>query len=77
MPIRNLGNSIDPIGASYTISGPSGRAGTAKAIAALPGKLIGLNLGYTKGMKKGTYTIAATVNQGGRKAVTHTSFTVR
>src|SRR3954454_18366168 len=67
LPVRNLGNSIDPIGGSYSISGPSGRSGTMKAIAALPGKLIGLNLGYTNGLKKGTYTINATVTQGNRR----------
>ncbi len=77
LPVRNLGNSIDPIGGTYSITGPSGRSGSMQAIAAIPGKLIGLNLGSTNGMKKGTYTINATVNQGTRKAVTHTSFTIR
>jgi hypothetical protein len=77
LPVRNLGNSIDPIGGTYSITGPSGRSGTMKAIAALPTKLIGLNLGYTRGMKKGTYTINATVTQGNRKAVARTSFTIR
>jgi hypothetical protein len=77
LPVRNLGNSIDPIGGSYRITGPSGRSGTMKAIAALPGKLIGLNLGYTNGLKKGTYTINATVTQGNRRAVARTSFTIR
>jgi hypothetical protein len=77
LPVRNLGNSIDPIGGTYSISGPSGRSGTMKAIAALPGKLIGLNLGYTNGMKKGTYTINANVMQGNRKVATRTSFTIR
>src|SRR4051812_34535491 len=77
LPVRNLGNSIDPIGASYRITGPSGRAGTATAIAALPGKLIGLNLGYTRGMKKGHYSIAATVTQNGHRTVARTGFTIR
>jgi hypothetical protein len=77
LPIRNLGNTIDPIGGTYRISGPSGRSGTMKAIAALPGKLIGLNLGATRGMKKGRYNVAATVTQAGRKVVARTSFTIR
>jgi hypothetical protein len=77
LPIRNLGNTIDPIGGSYRISGPSGRSGTATAIAALPGKLIALNLGGTRGMRKGHYTISATVNQAGHRKAAHTGFTIR
>ena len=77
LPVRNLGNSIDPIGGTYRITGPSGRSGSMKAIAALPTKLIGLNLGYTNGMKKGRYTIDATVIQGTRKVATRTGFTIR
>jgi len=77
LPVRNLGNSIDPIGGSYTISGPSGRSGRVAPIAAIPGKLIALNLGATRGMKRGRYTIAANVTQGNRSAVARTSFVIR
>jgi hypothetical protein len=77
LPIRNLGNSIDPFSGTYSISGPSGRTGRMNAIAAIPGKLIALNLGNTRGMKKGRYTIAATVTQANRKRVARTSFTIR
>jgi hypothetical protein len=77
LPVRNLGNTIAPIGATYSISGPSGRNGTAKAIAALPGKLVGLNLGASRGMKKGRYTVAAKVTQAGRTVNARTSFTIR
>ncbi|RKQ90681.1 hypothetical protein C8N24_0494 [Solirubrobacter pauli] len=77
LPVRNLGNSIDPIGGSYRISGPSSKNGNAAAISALPGKLVGLNLGSTRGMKKGRYTVTATVKQGSRSANVRTSFTIR
>jgi len=77
LPVRNLGNTIDPIGGTYRISGPSSRSGTAAAIAALPGKLIALNLGATRGLRKGRYTIAATVTQAGRRVNTRTGFTIR
>src|SRR6201991_1478469 len=66
LPVRNMGNTIDPVGGSFRISGPTSRNGTMKAIAALPGKLVGLDLGATAGMKKGRYTVSATVSQGGR-----------
>jgi len=77
LPVRNLGNTIDPISASYTLSGPSGRRGNAPGIAALPGKLIGLNLGSARGMRKGTYTVTARVVQAGRTLNARSSFTIR
>ncbi len=77
LPVRNLGNSIDPISGSYRISGPASKNGNAAAISALPGKLVGLNLGSTRGMKKGRYTVTATVKQGSRSANVRTSFTIR
>jgi hypothetical protein len=77
LPVRNLGNSIDPISGTYRISGPASKAGNAAAIAALPGKLVGLNLGATRGMKKGKYTVTATVKQGTRSTNVRTSFTIR
>ena len=77
LPVRNLGNSIDPIGGTFRISGPGSKSGNMAGIAALPGKLVGLNLGSTRGMKKGRYTVNATVKQGSRTASVRTSFTIR
>ena len=77
LPVRNLGNSIDPIGGSFRISGPSSKSGNMAGIAALPGKLVGLNLGSTRGMRKGRYTVNATVRQGNRSGNVRTSFTIR
>lgn len=77
LPVRNLGNSIDPISGTFRISGPGTKSGNMAGISALPGKLIGLSLGSTRGLKKGTYTVNATVTQGGKNANVRTSFTVR
>jgi hypothetical protein len=77
LPVRNLGNSIDPIGGTFRLSGPGTKAGNMAAIAALPGKLVGLNLGSTRGMKKGTYTVNATVKQGNKSTNVRTSFRIR
>jgi len=77
LPVRNLGNTIDPIGGSFRISGPSSRTGTMAAIKALPGKLIGLDLGASRGMRKGRYSLSATVMQGGRNVRVSTGFTIR
>jgi hypothetical protein len=77
LPVRNLGNSIDPISGNFRITGPTPKSGNMAGIAAIPGKLIGLNLGSTKGMKKGRYTVNATVKQGSRSSTVRTSFTIR
>ncbi len=77
LPVRNLGNSIDPISGTFRISGAGTKSGNMAAIAALPGKLVGLNLGSTRGMKKGTYTVNATVKQGSKSTNVRTSFTIR
>jgi hypothetical protein len=77
LPVRNLGNTIDPISGTFRISGPASKSGNMSGIAALPGKLIGLNLGSTRGMKKGRYTVTATVKQGSRSQNVRTSFTIR
>jgi len=77
LPVRNLGNSIDPIGGTFRLSGAGSKSGNMAAIAALPGKLVGLNLGSTRGMKKGRYTVNATVKQGNKSTNVRTSFTIR
>ena len=77
LPVRNLGNSIDPIGGTFRLSGAGSKSGNMAAVAALPGKLVGLNLGSTRGMKKGTYTVNATVKQGSKSTNVRTSFTIR
>jgi hypothetical protein len=77
LPIRNLGNTIDPVAGSFNITGPSSRRGNFRAIPALPGKLVALDAGRTRGMKKGRHTLSATVTQGGRRYTVRTRFTIR
>jgi hypothetical protein len=77
LPIRNLGNTIDPVRGSFSITGPTRRNGSFQGVAALPGKLIALGAGNTRGMKRGRYRMNATVIQGGARYTTRTSFTIR
>lgn len=77
LPIRNLGNTIDPLAGNFRISGPTSRSGNFKAVAALPGKLIALGAGASRGMRKGRYTLSATVTQAGRRTNVRSRFTVR
>ena len=77
LPVRNLGNTIDPVAGNFRISGPTPRNGNFKGIPALPGKLIALDAGTARGLKKGRYTLNATVTQGGARVTARTSFTIR
>jgi len=77
LPVRNLGNTIDPLAGNFRISGPTSRSGNFRAVAALPGKLIALGAGASRGMRKGRYTLTATVTQAGRRTNVRSSFTVR
>jgi hypothetical protein len=63
---RNGGNTIDPITGSATIAGPSGtRRVTLAAHRILPSALVNLSLGSTRGLRRGTYTVTATLRQAG------------
>lgn len=77
LPVRNLGNTIDPVSGTYTLSGAGSRNGTIAGVKVIPGKLVGLNLGATKGMKKGRYTVTASLVQAGKRITARTSVTVR
>jgi hypothetical protein len=77
LPVRNLGNTIEPVSGTYTLSGAGSRKGTIAGMKVIPGKLVGLNLGAAKGMKKGRYTVTASLTQAGKKITAKTSFTVR
>src|ERR1700754_1830708 len=77
LPVRNLGNTIEPVSGTYTLSGAGSRKGTIAGMKVIPGKLVGLNLGAMKGMKKGRYTVTASLTQAGKKITARTSVTVR
>jgi hypothetical protein len=77
LPVRNLGNTIEPVSGTYTLSGAGSRKGTIAGMKVIPGKLVGLNLGAMKGMKKGRYTVTASLTQAGKHVTAKTSVTVR
>jgi hypothetical protein len=77
LPVRNLGNTIEPVSGTYTLSGAASRTGTIAGVKVIPGKLVGLNLGATKGIKKGRYTVTASLVQAGKRVTARTSVTVR
>ena len=77
LPVRNLGNTIEPVSGTYTLSGAGSRKGTIAGMKVIPGKLVGLNLGAMKGMKKGRYTVTAALVQGSKHVTAKTTVTVR
>ena len=77
LPVRNLGNTIEPVSGTYKLSGPGTRSGTIAAVRVIPGKLVGLGLGSTRGMKKGTYTVTGSLVQAGKRINVRTNVTVR
>jgi hypothetical protein len=77
LPVRNLGNSIDPVSGTYRLSGAGSRSGSIAGVKVIPGKLVGLNLGAVRGLKKGRYTVSASLTQGSKRVTARTSVTVR
>ena len=75
LPVRNIGNTIDPVSGTYRLSGPGSRSGTIKSVSVVPGKLVALGLTSTSGFKKGRYTISASLSQGGKRFNVRTSVT--
>jgi hypothetical protein len=66
-----------PMSRPYRLSGPGARSGTIAGVRVIPGKLVGLSLGSARGLKKGRYTVSASLVQGGRRVSARTSVTVR
>lgn len=68
LPVRNTGNTIEPVGGNVRISGPRGtRRGSIRPVKILPGKLVHLSLGSTRGLPRGTYTAAVSLTQARRQ----------
>jgi hypothetical protein len=77
--VRNRGNTVDPVGGTVSISGPGGgRSGGIQPLSIVPGKTVKLKLLSLSGMRKGRYTAAITLAQGGRNIVSVTrTFRIR
>ena len=73
LDVRNLGNTIDPVGGDVFVSGP--RGGRSSGIAAtkiLPGKSVHVRLLSLRGLRAGRYTAQVTLTQRGRNRVSVT-----
>jgi len=73
LDVRNLGNTIDPVGGEVVISGPrGGRSGEIAATKILPGKSVHMRLATLRGLKPGRYKAQVTLTQRGRNRVSVT-----
>jgi hypothetical protein len=77
LPVRNTGNTIDPVSGSFRITGAGARSGTIAAVRVLPGKLVTLSLGAAKSLPKGAYTATASLTQAGHATSARTTFRIR
>jgi hypothetical protein len=77
LPVRNLGNTIEPVSGTFKLSGAGTRSGTIAGVKVIPGKLVGLSLGTARGLKKGKYTVTASLVQAGKRVNARTSVTLR
>lgn len=68
LPVRNRGNTIDPVGGRYRLTGPTGTlAGDFRAVRILPGALVDLPVGR---VAPGRYRLTGTLTQAGRTVTT-------
>jgi hypothetical protein len=72
LKVRNRGNTVDPVGGTVSISGPSGRSGGIAPKPILPGRAIRLPLLSTSGLRRGSYTAFITLAQAGRNMISVT-----
>jgi hypothetical protein len=76
IPVRNTGNTLDPIGGSVTFTGPTGKTNALKAITPIPGQVVNLIGGHISGFKKGKYTARWSITQGTRRYTAVRTFTL-
>lgn len=76
MPIRNTGNTLDPIGGSVTFTGPTGKTNALKAITPIPGQVVNLIGGHISTFKRGKYTARWSITQGTKRYTAVRTFTL-
>ena len=74
LEVRNLGNTLDPVGGTVSITGPTGRNANVPQVAVVPGQVVQLKGGSLRGMRAGNYTATWAVTQGARRYATRASF---
>jgi len=76
LAVRNIGNTLDPVGGSTSITGPTGRTSTITAMTPVPGQVVYLVASGVDGMRRGSYRANFTITQGGRRYHASRGFTL-
>jgi hypothetical protein len=74
LAVRNTGNTLDPVGGTVSITGPTRRNATIPQVAVVPGQVVYLKGGALRGMKGGNYTATWTVTVGGKRFTAKRTF---
>ena len=83
LPVRNRGNTIEPVVGAVTLTGPSGtRPNVLKPVRIVPRRTVNMTLGTYRGLLRGQqggrYAISVTLTQSGRTVLRTTRrFTLR
>ena len=74
LAVRNIGNTLDPVGGTVRITGPTGRNANIPQVGIVPGQVVYLKGGGFSGMKAGNYTATWTVTHGGKRFTVKRTF---
>jgi hypothetical protein len=74
LAVRNIGNTLDPVGGTVKITGPTARNATIPQVSVVPGQVVYLKGGALRGMKGGNYTATWSVTQGTKRFTVKRTF---
>ena len=74
LAVRNTGNTLDPVGGTVRITGPTGRNATIPQVSVVPGQVVYLKGGAMRGMKSGNYTATWSITQGAKRYTARRTF---
>jgi hypothetical protein len=74
LAVRNIGNTLDPVGGTVAITGPTARNATIPQVAVVPSQVVYLKGGALRGMKAGNYTATWTVTMGSKRFTVKRTF---
>jgi hypothetical protein len=74
LAVRNTGNTLDPVGGTVKITGPTGRTATIPQVSVVPGQVVYLRGGALRGMKGGNYTATWSITQGTKRYTAKRTF---
>ena len=72
--MRNIGNTLDPVGGTVKITGPTARNTTIPQVSVVPGQVVYLKGGALNGMKGGNYTATWSITQGTKRFTVKRTF---